>query len=188
MPFPAKTSPEAILRQAVTLLDRDGPDALSMRTLADALHVRPSSLYRHYPDRAALEQAIADHTISELHHALETATRDRTGPDALHAAAHAYLAYARAHPHRYDLMLAPRPPAPATPGPGKQLWNLVLSLLSPITRHPDDTNAAVAFWAFLHGFIALERSGLFGQSGPQHGFDTGLHALTRGLGRVRKPA
>ena len=35
-----------------------GPDALTMRRLAERLGIRAPSLYKHLPDKAALEAAI----------------------------------------------------------------------------------------------------------------------------------
>ncbi|BDP42113.1 TetR family transcriptional regulator [Deinococcus aetherius] len=184
MVYPAKLTPEAIFQAALDLLEGGGDGALNMRALAERLSVRPSSLYRHYPDRAALVAALEDHAALALHGALREASRDLPPGEALGAAAHAYLDYARAHPHLYGLMLAPRAPAPAGPGPGKDLWNHVLHLVGAVTGQPDDTGAAVAYWAFLHGYVQLERSGGFGLSGPRGGFERGLDALIRGLSPV----
>ncbi|WP_040383118.1 TetR/AcrR family transcriptional regulator [Deinococcus apachensis] len=181
MVYPAKLTAEAILRAALDLLEDGGDEALNMRALADSLKVRPSSLYRHYPDRAALVAALERHATLALHEDLREASRDRAPSEALSAAAHAYLEYTRAHPHLYGLLLAPRPPALAGPGPGKELWNYVLHLVGALTGNPDDTGAAVAYWAYLHGFALLERSGQFGLSGPRGGFERGLEALIHGL-------
>ncbi len=181
MPYPAKTSPDAILEAARTLLEGGGPEGLSMRSLAGQLGLRASSLYRHYPDKTALEAALEDDTAAQLHAAMRGASARQQGADALHSAAHAYLAYAREHPKLYALLHAPRPPAVAQPGAGKDLWNLVLSLVGGITGDPDDTAGAVALWSFLHGFVSLERGGAFGLSGPRGGFERGLKALVAGL-------
>ena len=180
MPYPAKTSPEGILEQAVTLLEQ-GEDALSMRSLAKALDVRASSLYRHYADKEALERAIAVHSANLLRKSLESAREDKTPDEALRSVAYAYLEFARAHPALYDLLLAPRPLAQAEPGPFKDLWNVFLGLVGGVTQNPDDTASAVACWSFLHGFVVLGRTGLFGSSGPQGGFEVGLAALIEGL-------
>jgi hypothetical protein len=58
----------------------------------------------------------------------------------------------------------------AMTGAPKALLNTVLTLTS-----------AVALWAFLHGFVSLERQGAFGASGPQAGLATGLEALLVGF-------
>jgi AcrR family transcriptional regulator len=186
MPYPAKLTADKILGAALELLDKGGLGALNMRPLADALGVRPSSLYRYYPDREALLRALGAHAAKGLHEAIQRATRAGPPTDALAAAAHAYLGYARAHPHLYSLLLRPRAPYTAEPGPGKDLWNEVLALVGAVTGVPDDTAAAVAFWAYLHGFILLERSGQFGLSGPKGGFERGLGALISGLREGRR--
>lgn len=181
MPFPAKLNAEVIVRRATELLESGDPEALSMRSLAGVLGVRASSLYGHFPDRAALEGAIADGAAHRMAAAISAAAHGLGPEEALRAACHAYLGFARTHPLLYDLLLAPRAPAFATPGPSKDLWNLVLGLVGDVTGILDDTSATVALWSFLHGFVALERSGQFGLSGPLSGFETGLNALVEGF-------
>lgn len=181
MPYPAKLSPDAILRTALERLEHDGRAAFSIRTLADALGVRASSLYRHYPDRVALEAALADEAARALHAAMRHASAGQRNGAALTAASRAYLAFARERAELYGLLHAPRPPGRAEPGAGKDLWNFLLQLVGGVTGRDDDTGGAVALWAYLHGFASLERSGLFGLSGPRGGFERGLDALTRGL-------
>ncbi len=168
------------------MFETGGPDALSMRPLAAALGVRPSSLYRYYPERDTLLGALETHATRDLHSVLCAATQDLTPDEAFFAAAHSYLAYARAHPHLYSLVLRPREPYVAEPGPGKDLWNEVLSIVGGVTGHPDDTGVAVAFLAYLHGFALLERGGQFGVSGPRGGFERGLRALLSGFQRGEK--
>ena len=183
MPYPTKLTAETIFEAALRLFEQGGPDALSMRPLAAALGVRPSSLYRYFPERDALLGALETHATHELHQALNHAAEGLGPADAFFAAAHSYLGYARAHPHLYSLLVRLRDPYVAEPGPAKDLWNEVLRIVGAITGNPDDTAAAVAFWAYLHGFALLERSGQFGESGPQGGFERGLTALLSGLQR-----
>ncbi|MFC4452308.1 TetR/AcrR family transcriptional regulator [Deinococcus sonorensis] len=183
MPYPAKLHPGTILSAARQLLEDGGPEALSMRPLAERLGVQPSSLYRHYADRAALLSALETEATLELLATVQAHAAQATPAASLHAVGLAYLAYARQHPHLYGLLLAPKEPYMATPGPGKDLWNAVLALVDAVTGQPDDTAATVAVWAYLHGFVVLERSGQFGLSGPRGGFERGLQALIEGLGR-----
>ncbi len=181
MPYPAKLTAQKILAAALGLLESGGPNALGMRPLADALGVRPSSLYRYYPEREALLGALEAHAARDLHAALRDAAGGHDPAAALTAAAHAYLGYVRAHPHLYTLLLRPKAPYTAEPGPGKELWNEVLALVGAVTGNPDDTAATVALWAYLHGFTLLEQSGQFGSSGPKGGFERGLDALMSGF-------
>ena len=188
MAYPPKLTPEGILHAALALLETQGPDALNMRALAEGLGVRASSLYRHYPDRAALLGAIEEHTVLSLHAAMAQATAGHRAPVArLKAGARAYLKYAAAHPHLYALLLAPKAPAAATPGPAQELWRLVLGLVGAVSGHPDDTARTVAFWAYLHGFALLQLSGQLGLSGDQGGFEVGLDALTLGFATPSRP-
>ena len=184
MPYPTKLTAETIFEAALKLFETGGPDALSMRPLAAALRVRPSSLYRYYPERDALLGALETHATRELHHAINHAVQDLKPTAAFFAAAHSYLDYARAHPYLYSLLVRPRDPYSGEPGPAKDLWNEVLGIVGAVTGNPDDTAGAVAFWAYLHGFALLERSGQFGLSGPQGGFERGLGALLSGFQRV----
>ena len=179
MPYPAKTTPDAILETALQLLETGGPDGLTMRSLAEALGIKAPSLYRHFADRATLEAALVAHGVAQLQTLLEGID---TGTPAtrLRQAAGRYREFARAHPALYGLMMQPQPSS----GAPKALWNTVLELTSAVTERPDDTAAAVALWAFLHGFVSLEHQGAFGASGPHSGFDTGLEALMVGFGKI----
>src|SRR5689334_887440 len=101
----AELSPRAreIVAAARALLEADGPEALSMRALAERLGIRAPSLYKHLPDKAALETAIVSDALSEIGDAFEAAvTRAR---DPLAAVARAYRAWALAHPHLYRLVM-----------------------------------------------------------------------------------
>ncbi|GAA4005809.1 TetR/AcrR family transcriptional regulator [Deinococcus rubellus] len=188
MPYPSKLTPDLILNSAQTLLDAGGAAALNMRPLAAALGVQASSLYRHFPDREALLQALEDAASTEFGRVLQGASSGKPPREALWAAAEAYLSHARRFPHRYGLLLSPRLPATAQPGPGKDLWNTVLNLVSALSRIPDDTARTVALWAFLHGYAVLDRSGLFGLSGPRGSFDIGVNALLDEMERAAPAA
>ncbi len=179
MPYPAKTDPESILSAALEMLERDGPEALSMRNLATALAMKAPSLYRHYPDKAALETGLKMRGAALLQAVLEKASSYPEPRQAMRKAANACLKFARVHPYLYDLMHAPGG-TPST-GAAKELWNTILEIVGNVTGKSDDTASSVAFWAFLHGFCSLERSGQFGASGPKAGFEIGLEALIVGF-------
>lgn len=55
-----------IVDAARELLDREGMDALSMRRLADALGVRPMSLYHHLATKDELIDALVDSVFGEI--------------------------------------------------------------------------------------------------------------------------
>ena len=186
MPYPAKTNREEIVSAALELLESQGPAALSMRTLASKLGVNASSLYHHFSGKEVLEKALADEGARLLLKRLEAATRNQSAEEAFRTTAQTYLTFCNEHPALYDLFTAPRPPAKAEAGAGKDLWNFVLGRVGELTGRENDTAAGVAFWSFLHGFVSLERSGLFGLSGAQGGLEVGLEALLVGLARAER--
>jgi AcrR family transcriptional regulator len=62
-----------IVAAARELLEEEGPDALSMRRLAERLGIRAPSLYKHLPDKAALEAAIIATGLEDAAAAFEAA-------------------------------------------------------------------------------------------------------------------
>lgn len=65
-PRPASTSTAEVVRQAVALLDAEGPDAFSMRKLGAAMGVDPMTVYHHVPNKAALFDLVVDELWSGL--------------------------------------------------------------------------------------------------------------------------
>lgn len=57
---------EKVLTAATELVVDDGAEALTMRRLADRLGVAPNALYSHYPDKAALLEAVLDSLLGEI--------------------------------------------------------------------------------------------------------------------------
>ncbi len=181
MPYPAKLTADTILGAALDLLRREGLGALGMRPLAQRLGVRPSSLYRYFPEREALLGALETHVTTELHAAIGRAVAGKGREAAFRAAGHSYLEYARREPQLYTLLFRDGVVYSAKPGAGKGLWDEVLRIVGAVTGNPDDTAATVAFWSYLHGFVVLERGGRFGPTGPRSGFERGLEALLAGF-------
>jgi AcrR family transcriptional regulator len=64
-------SRERIVRAAVELIERDGPDAVSMRRLATEVGAGVMSLYNHVPSKADLLDAVAEHILLELEFAAD---------------------------------------------------------------------------------------------------------------------
>jgi TetR/AcrR family tetracycline transcriptional repressor len=56
---------DEVLQAAIELLDEVGLDGLTMRLLASRLGVRASALYRHYPSKQALLDAMVRHLVTQ---------------------------------------------------------------------------------------------------------------------------
>lgn len=66
MPRRAILTTDAITAAALQVGDRDGPAAMSMRRIAAELGCDPMALYRHFPDRQALLDSVADRALAGL--------------------------------------------------------------------------------------------------------------------------
>ncbi len=183
MPYPAKTNAQTILAAAVAYIEQHGEDALSMRVLARELGLTAHALYRHYPDRAALEAAIAAEGFRQLQCTFVEATAGQQGIDALRSAAYAYLAFARTHPALYTMIMTTGDMTGGTQTTEHHLWIFVVELIEKTIGLSTEAsaNVAVALWAFLHGFVELERANVFGLQKPRSGFEAGLEAFLSGL-------
>jgi AcrR family transcriptional regulator len=141
-----------IVQAARQLLEHDGPQALTMRRLADRLGIRAPSLYKHLPDKAALEAAIIATGLEDIATTLQAALETATAADAepLAALAGAYRAFALAHPHLYRLMTDQPLPRDHLP-PGVEAH-----AATPLLRAAGNQDLARAVWAFAHGMVQLE--------------------------------
>lgn len=82
MPRPRSLTTQAIAAAAITVIDRDGLAALSMRTVADELDRRTMALYRYVEDREELECLVVElalGTVLDRARAAPEATRRASG-------------------------------------------------------------------------------------------------------------
>jgi len=176
MPYPAKTSASQILAAAVELLEREGESGLSIRALAADLHLSPNALYRYYPSREALLAAVAVQGAEWLLTDLQAAR------GALPQMAHIYLKFAQERPALYDLYMTCNSLNAEQRQIYDQHWELVVGALEPLAgvRRKE---AAITLWAYLHGLVGLERSGVydFRSDKPRDTTDFGLGLLVAGL-------
>jgi AcrR family transcriptional regulator len=146
----AELTPRArqIVAAARELLEREGADALTMRRLADRLGIRAPSLYKHLPDKTAVESAVIAAGLEDLAAVLEAAVAGAAEP--LMALAAAYRGFALGHPHLYRLMTdrpLPREQLPA---------GVEERAAAPVLRAVGNPDRARAVWAFAHGMVVLE--------------------------------
>lgn len=201
MSYPKLLSPTDILDVALYLVEHgDAPD-LSLRAVASALGVQAPSLYRYFPNKQALQIAVAEQIWTLLLGELQPTATIAAPEVRFHKTVDAYLHFARKRFPLYSFVLENRYPELYWSKTGKAVWNLLLAAASGVSGRPDDTAAAVATWSFLHGYATLEHSGAFGTSGPKGGLERGVQAFlghlqththpaqeTRSPARARKPA
>jgi AcrR family transcriptional regulator len=125
-----------------------------MRRVADRLGIRAPSIYKHFPDKQALEAALISDGFRDAAELFEAAVRDAEDP--LVALGAAYRQFALAHPHVYRLMTdGPLPRERLSPGiEERAAWPVVEAA-------GGEADLARAAWAFAHGMVILELNDRF---------------------------
>jgi AcrR family transcriptional regulator len=138
-----------IVAAARTLLEEEGPEALSMRRIAERLGIKASSIYKHLPDKQACENALISAAFEEQAVLFESAVA--VADDPITALAVAYRSFAHNHPHLYRLMTE-RPLDRENLVPGAENR----AALPLFEAFGGDIDLARAAWAFAHGMTILE--------------------------------
>jgi AcrR family transcriptional regulator len=155
---------ERVVDAAARIGDAEGLDAVTLARVAGVLGVRPPSLYNHVEGRGGLLRALAVRGVRELTAALRDAAVGRSGTEALTATAHAYRAYAHAHPGLYAATVtAPAPDDAEHQAAAQETVDVVFAVLRGWNLEGDDAvHAARAFRSAVHGFVVLEAARGFG--------------------------
>lgn len=179
MAYPKFLSTEEILKTAVHLVEHGDIDGLSLRAVAAELGVKAPSLYRYFVDKSALETAVAEAILHLMLVEFQTTSASRSPDARFRRMVEVYLRFARERFPLYTFVVQHNHPERYASGKGKAVWDLIVDTASAVSGQPDDTAAAVATWAFLHGYATLEHAGAFGPSGPKGGLERGMEAFLR---------
>jgi AcrR family transcriptional regulator len=170
--MPAAPTAQKIATAARRLLDREGAEAVTMRRVAEAVGITPMAVYRHYPDRAGLLNALANEGFEELARRLATQRFSVDIERRLTKMADIYLEHALRNPRLFELMfLKPREGARRYPRDFKLGDSPTANLLAEAIREgmdsghlrKDDTWEIVfEIGALSHGLILLYLGGRIG--------------------------
>jgi AcrR family transcriptional regulator len=158
-----KLSRDAIVNAALTFLDREGWDALTINALANQLGTKGPSLYNHVQNLDDLRRTVRMRVIDDIIGMLNNVGQGRTRDDAVVSMASAYRSYAHHHPGRYSAFT--RMPLggddPEYTAATRAAAGPVIAVL--VSYGIDGENAfysALEFWSALHGFVLLEMTGV----------------------------
>jgi AcrR family transcriptional regulator len=161
---PARLSREIIVNAALTFLDREGWDALTINALATQLGTKGPSLYNHVDSLEDLRRTVRMRVIDDIITMLARVAKGRLGDDAVLVMAGAYRSYAHHHPGRYSAFT--RMPLSGGDDPEftaatKGAAGPVMGVLSSYGLDIEQAfYAALEFWSALHGFVLLEMTGV----------------------------
>lgn len=134
---------------------------LSLRQLARAVGVSATAVYRHFPDKQALMQALASEGIDQLGRYQQAAAAAGSDADAFGATGRAYVRFALANPALFRLIFG------ECRDVGQSIFgdNLASSLLrdKALAATGGDDEAArqlmIQAWAVVHGLAMLMLDG-----------------------------
>ena len=163
---PAKLSRDSIVNAALTFLDREGWDALTINALANQLGTKGPSLYNHVDSLQDLRRTVRMRVVEDIIDMLNTVGQGRTRDDAVMAMASAYRSYAHHHPGRYSAFTR----MPLDGGDDPEFTDATRAAAGPVIAvlasygldGEDAFYAALEFWSAMHGFVLLEMTGVMG--------------------------
>ncbi len=163
---------DRICNAALTLFDRGGIDAISMREIAGVIGSSPMMPYKYFPTKDHLLQDLRTRAFLQFEAALRDVLDDaQTGRTNLEKVLFAYLKFGLRERRAYRLMFDYW----VYDSPGRMIedfgdairrqsgaWNVVLEVVEGYFTETGETGdpmtAAHLIWASLHGLVSLEAS------------------------------
>jgi AcrR family transcriptional regulator len=162
-PRTAKLSRDAIVNAALTFLDREGWDALTINALANQLGTKGPSLYNHVHSLDDLRRSVRMRVVGDIIDMLNTVGQGRTPDDAVMVMAGAYRSYAHHHPGRYSAFTR-MPLGGDDPEFTEATHAAAAPVIAVLSAYGLDQEsaffAALEFWSAMHGFVLLEMTGV----------------------------
>jgi AcrR family transcriptional regulator len=154
---------QAIIRQAATLVDREGIDQLTLARVAAEIGLRPSSLYNHLEGLDQLRREVALFGLRQLSNQLARAAIGKAADEAVLAIADAYRCFAKEHPGLYAATLrGPDPSDPEWQAAWREMVEIILTVLRPYgLSEANAVHALRSLRSLVHGFTTLELAGAF---------------------------
>lgn len=189
----------ALMAYAMTQLENNGLESLSMREMAKAIDVSHTAAYRHFADKRALLEAVAVQGFEILRQACEQAsgTVDRLPRERLLACGLAYVRFGLDNPKLLTHMFAAVAQGDASQvltGAGADLFAVLQNLVAQGQaqdqfRQEDVRELSYACWAIVHGLAMLlnmERTQVT-QAVPEALLDRAAKSLTVFLDGMQQP-
>jgi AcrR family transcriptional regulator len=162
---------QQIYQCALRLLEAEGPQAVSMRRIADQVGITPMAIYHHFPNREALLDQVVNTEFEHLAEFFGRSLGHGSFETQLIHIMDGYLDYALAHPRIFDYVFScPRPGARRFPDDFRARHSPTLNLIADTLaagikqkklKRDDIWELAMEFWAHAHGYLMLYRAGRF---------------------------
>lgn len=150
----------------------------SLRELAQRLEVSPMALYRHFPNKAALLDAVVDWGFTRLHTQLLAAEQSGANAARLVAQGMAYIDFASEHQPLFRLMFSHHTD-PAVQSLARHKAFALLQTRVDQRLNESHRQAALACWALAHGLAMLKLDGALALDRPH--IEAALRVLTQNV-------
>jgi AcrR family transcriptional regulator len=160
---------DRIAHVALAILEDEGPEAVSMRRVAEAVGITPMAIYHHFPSREALLNTITDREFAKLLSYIQAHPLSGSVEERLMAVMEGYVDYAFAQPRIFDFVFSrPRPGARQFPKDFRARRSPTLNPVADMLaaemerghlKKDDVWEVAFALWAHVHGYVVLYRGG-----------------------------
>lgn len=174
-----------VIERAAALADEAGSvTAVSLTALAQALEIRPPSLYNHIANLEDLHDGMALLAGQQLIADLRQASLGLVGQEAIMSMADAYRRFAHNHPGTYPLTIrAPEPEQTELVALSQEMIQMLLLVMaSPGLQGDDALHAIRGLRAILHGFTSLEAAGGYKMAlDPEESFRRLVGAYLQGI-------
>ncbi|MFE4911397.1 TetR/AcrR family transcriptional regulator C-terminal domain-containing protein [Streptomyces sp. NPDC056652] len=155
---------DKVIAAAVTMIDRDGPDAFSLRRLAAELDIENMSLYSHVPNKDALLDGVAEILLARIEFprtgsdadgdsGTDTGGGSGSWQDRIRAHAAAFRAAAKRHPKAFPLVLTRPTRSPAA----LEAIGSTLATITELNLAPEEmVHVLRSYTAFIVGTLMRE--------------------------------
>jgi AcrR family transcriptional regulator len=161
----------ALLTSAVGILNEEGIEQLTMRSLSQRAGVSRSAPYRHFESKAALLAAVAEEGFRSLTACLRTAEGNGPGDELLQfrEMGVAYVRFATDHPGHYRLMFGEhaieKAPDSTLQEAAEESFDVLTTAIEKcqaaekVSQEKSARALAQVTWATMHGLAALLMNG-----------------------------
>jgi AcrR family transcriptional regulator len=151
----------ALVAEALSLLEKQDLEQLSLREVARNVGVSATAVYRHFPSKDDLLKALAERGLAMLGEQQLRAASKAQGAAAFAQTGRAYVRFALAHPNLFRLIFI-HTPARLRPGkasaeglPASLLKDYVALGLGAKATEEQVFAAALRAWSLVHGLAML---------------------------------
>jgi AcrR family transcriptional regulator len=162
---------QALLKAALVILKDQDVKNLSLRQVARQAGVSHTAPYRHFADRAALLEAVAEEGFIEFGCYLRKAVAQANAEpiESLKATGEAYVRYALEHPTHFRLMFSYVPscltPGSTLPTTAQSTFQILVDVIASgqaagVIKAGNPNELAIGRWALVHGLAMLLLDGM----------------------------